>query len=151
MTRNEVTRIAVPFAIALVLLVSLLNQTAPPPVELPAGAPPVPPAEQTRLAFDQALAPGAPGYDRGAASAPVNLRVLGEDFAPGAQAQWNGQDRPTQMVSENELWVTLNGFDVAFGGSGAVTVVNPTPGGGSSNPAAFTIFAYATYLPMTVR
>ena len=73
MTRNEVTRIAVPFAIALVLLVSLLNQTAPPPVELPAGAPPVPPAEQTRLAFDQALAPGAPGYDRGSASAPVTV------------------------------------------------------------------------------
>ncbi len=73
MTRNDATRIAVPFAIALVLLASLLNQAAPPPVELPAGAPPVPPEEQTRMAFDQALAPGAPGYDRGAAGAPVTV------------------------------------------------------------------------------
>jgi len=76
---------------------------------------------------------------RGAASSPVTLRVLGEDFVPGAQAQWNGQDRPTQRLSENELWVTLNGLDVAFGGSGAVTAVNPAPGGGASNPAAFAI------------
>jgi predicted outer membrane repeat protein len=88
---------------------------------------------------------------RGAASSPLTLRVLGEDFAPGAQAQWNGQDRPTQRISANELRVTLNGFDIAFGGSGAVSIENPSPGGGSSNPAAFTIFAFGTYLPMTIR
>jgi len=33
----------------------------------------------------------------------------------------------------------------------AVTAVNPTLGGGASNPAAFTIYAYATCLPMTLK
>ena len=88
---------------------------------------------------------------RGAASSPLILKVLGQDFIPGAQAQWNGQDRPTQFVSGGELWVTLNSFDVAFGGSGAVTVVNPAPGGGASNPASFTIFPYAAYMPLTIK
>ncbi len=88
---------------------------------------------------------------RGAASSPLTLKVLGQDFIPGAQAQWNGWDRPTQFISENEIWVTLNSLDVAFGGSGAVTVLNPTPGGGASNPAPFTIFPYAIYMPMTIK
>jgi len=73
MNRNDVTRLAVPFAIAMVLLASLLGQTAPSPVELPGGAPPVPSAAQTRVAFDQALGPGQPGYDRGAAQARVTV------------------------------------------------------------------------------
>jgi DNA-binding beta-propeller fold protein YncE len=87
----------------------------------------------------------------GAASNPVVVRVIGQNFVPGAQGQWNGQNRPTQYISETEVWVTLNGFDVAFGGSGAITVTNPTPGGGTSNPATFIIFPYITYLPMAVK
>ncbi len=88
---------------------------------------------------------------RGAASNPLTLRVMGQDFIPGAQAQWNGQDRPTQFIGESELWVTLTSLDVAFGGSGAVTVLNPGPGGGASNPASFTIFPYAAYMPLTIK
>jgi hypothetical protein len=66
--------------------------------------------------------------------------VLGQDFTTESHGQWNGQNRPTQIVSKNEMWVTLNGLDVAFGGSGAVTVVNPVPCGGASNPSAFIIY-----------
>jgi DNA-binding beta-propeller fold protein YncE len=87
----------------------------------------------------------------GASSNPVVVRVLGQNFVLGAQGQWNGQDRPTQYVSETEVWVTLNGFDVAFGGSGAITVTNPGPGGGTSNSATFIIFPYIIYLPMVVK
>ncbi len=63
----------------------------------------------------------------------------------------------TTAVADNpndgscDLWETLNGLEVAFGGSGAVTVVNPAPGGGASNPAEFTIYAHAVYLSMTVK
>lgn len=88
---------------------------------------------------------------RGAASNPVTIRVSGLNFVSGLQAQWNGQNRPTQFVNENTLLVTLNSFDVAFGGSGSVTVINPGPGGGTSNPATFVIYPFAIYLPMTIR
>jgi hypothetical protein len=87
----------------------------------------------------------------GAASSPVTVHVTGQNFILGVQAQWNGQDRPTQFLSETELLVTLTGFDVAFGGSGAITAVNPAPGGGTSNPATFIIFPYTAYLPMIIR
>ncbi len=88
---------------------------------------------------------------RGAASGPRVVRVTGQNFILGVQAQWNGQNRPTQFISQTEVRVTLNSFDVAFGGSGAITVVNPGPGGGPSNPATFTIYPYAVYLPMLVK
>lgn len=88
---------------------------------------------------------------RSAASAPLDVRVTGQNFVLGVQAQWNGQNRPTQYLGETELLVTLNSFDVAFAGSGAVTVVNPAPGGGGSNPATFTIYPYALFLPIIIR
>lgn len=87
----------------------------------------------------------------GASSNPVVVHVLGQNFVPGAQGHWNGQPRPTQYVSESEVRVTLNGFDVAFGGTGAITIVNPTPGGGQSNAATFIIFPYTTNLPIAIR
>jgi predicted outer membrane repeat protein len=88
---------------------------------------------------------------QGAASSPLTIHVSGQNFILGVQAQWNGQDRPTQYLSETELLVTLNSFDVAFGGSGAITAVNPTPGGGASNAATFIIFPYVLHLPMIIR
>jgi hypothetical protein len=88
---------------------------------------------------------------RGAGSSPFQVRVLGESFIPESQGQWNGVNRPTQFVSESEVWLTLNSFDVAFSGSGAVSIANPAPGGGTSNPAAFTIYPYGIYLPLAIR
>jgi hypothetical protein len=88
---------------------------------------------------------------RGAGSSPFQVRVTGENFIPESQGQWNGMNRPTQFVSESEVWLTLNSFDVAFGGSGAVSIANPAPGGGMSNPAVFTIYPYGIYLPLAIR
>ncbi|MCL4263209.1 MAG: beta-propeller fold lactonase family protein [Anaerolineae bacterium] len=90
-------------------------------------------------------------FARGAASNPFTIQVSGLNFIPGVQAQWNGQNRPTQFVNETTLLVTLNSFDVAFGGSGSVTAVNPGPGGGVSNPATFIIYPYAIFLPITLK
>ena len=72
----------------------------------------------TSLAPDFATAYGAVG---GAQS----IRVLGLHFVSGTQGQWNGLDRPTQFISETEVRVTLNSLDLAFGGSGAIRVINP--------------------------
>ena len=51
----------------------------------------------------------------------------------GSQAFWSGAARPTKFVREQELAVTLLGGDVSLAGTGGLSVVNPTPGGGASN------------------
>jgi IPT/TIG domain len=53
--------------------------------------------------------------------------------------KWNGSSRPTAYVSSTQLKATINATDIANPGKADVTVVNPAPGGGSSNIATFTI------------
>jgi CSLREA domain-containing protein len=62
----------------------------------------------------------------------ITLALSGDGFVAGSQGQWNGQDRPTSApASASEISMTITVADYAAG-SGAVTVVNPSPGGGSS-------------------
>jgi protein-disulfide isomerase len=65
MTTNEIPRIITPLAIAAAIVISFHAGPGPQPVELKPGDAPTPPAAQIRSAFAAALAPGAPGYDRG--------------------------------------------------------------------------------------
>ena len=88
---------------------------------------------------------------RGAGSPALAVHITGEHFILGVKAQWNGEFRPTQFVSETEIIVTLSGLDVAYGGVGSITAVNPAPGGGTSNPATFTIFPYVIYVPFVMK
>jgi len=54
--------------------------------------------------------------------------------------RWNGSDRPTNSNgSINGLIAQISANDVATAGTATVTVFNPPPGGGSSNPLTFTI------------
>ncbi|HUS15742.1 MAG TPA: beta-propeller fold lactonase family protein, partial [Chloroflexia bacterium] len=87
----------------------------------------------------------------GAGSLPVKVRVQGTNFLPGIQGQWNGLDRPTLMINSTTVEITLIGTEVAFGGAGAVTVVNPGPGGGPSNALPFIIFPYSLFVPGVFR
>jgi protein-disulfide isomerase len=73
MNVNEVPRIAAPLLLAAAILLSAPHRAAPPPVELQPGEAPVPSLAETLGAFEQALAPGAPGSDRGAARASVTV------------------------------------------------------------------------------
>jgi CSLREA domain-containing protein len=88
---------------------------------------------------------------RGAQSQPLQVTIHGQGFLPESQARWNGQNRATTYVSPTQLRVTLSAADVAFGGYGAITVSNPGPGGGLSNPATLTIFGHVLYLPVILR
>lgn len=73
MDTREVPRIAAPLILAAAILLSFRLETPLPPVALEAGEAPAPPAEQVRAALEQVLAPGAPGFDRGAGRAPVTV------------------------------------------------------------------------------
>jgi hypothetical protein len=81
----------------------------------------------------------SPAFITAGASGTLDLVVLGSNFVPGAQAQWNGEDRPTTFISAGQLRVAVNGADLVAAGQASVTVVNPAPGGGASNVAAFKI------------
>jgi hypothetical protein len=62
----------------------------------------------------------------------MRLIVTGGGFAAGATVQWNGASRPTTRHSSTEVSAVIPGTDLAAVGSARVTVLNPSPGGGSS-------------------
>ncbi|MCB8943193.1 MAG: beta-propeller fold lactonase family protein [Ardenticatenaceae bacterium] len=76
-----------------------------------------------------------------AGSGDITLDLLGANFLPASQVQWNGSDRPTTFIAPNYVRVTLPASDVAQPGTAGITVVNPAPGGGSSNLVAFVVAA----------
>ena len=74
-----------------------------------------------------------------AGKSTFTMAVTGTNFLPNSTVQWNGGSRVTKFVSSTRLTATILASDVAFGGTATVTVFNPAPAGGSSNPLTFTI------------
>ncbi|HLY18919.1 MAG TPA: FG-GAP-like repeat-containing protein [Bryobacteraceae bacterium] len=83
---------------------------------------PVPVVNQPLL--PAAVQPGAPG---------LSLTVNGTAFVPGSVIYWNGTPRVTTYIGNSRLSATLTAADLAVPGTGWVSVVNPSPGGGQSN------------------
>jgi hypothetical protein len=65
--------------------------------------------------------------------------VDGSNFVSNATVDWNGSPRATTFISASELTATILAADVSATGTAAVTVVNPAPGGGTSNAETFTV------------
>ena len=61
------------------------------------------------------------------------LVVRGNNFVSPSIVMVNGASRPTGFVNSTYLQATILASDVAAGGSLPITVLNPPPGGGSSN------------------
>ena len=66
---------------------------------------------------------GGPGF---------SLTVNGTAFNSSSRVRWNGSERTTALVSNNQLTATIPASDIAVPGSASVTVFNPAPGGGES-------------------
>ncbi|HEV2176294.1 MAG TPA: choice-of-anchor D domain-containing protein [Terriglobia bacterium] len=74
--------------------------------------------------------------------AQFTLTVNGASFASGASVvKWNGAALSTTFVSRHQLTATVPASNIATAGTASVTVSNPSPGGGTSNAAAFTVSA----------
>jgi len=73
------------------------------------------------------VAQGSPGF---------SLHVIGPSFTSGAVVRWNGQNRPTVLVSSNELLAGISAADVAGLSSASITVSN----GGVSNSLGFVVY-----------
>lgn len=69
----------------------------------------------------------------------VNLTVNGSSFLQGAIVQFNNQSRVTSFINSGQLTAVIPAADIAFASLAKITVVNPLPGGGTSNPLMLTI------------
>ena len=78
--------------------------------------------------------------------AGFTLGVDGFNSLASSVVQWNGSDRPTTFDSTSGvLTAQISASDIAATGTAAVTVLNPAPGGGTSNTLTFTIATGAAY------
>jgi hypothetical protein len=75
----------------------------------------------------------------GAGSPGFALVVTGTNFVSGSIVRWNGADLATTFGSPTSLSATVPAGNVASGGSAAITVFNPAPGGGTSGSQPFQI------------
>ncbi|MBL8203526.1 MAG: hypothetical protein JNM09_04795 [Blastocatellia bacterium] len=72
-------------------------------------------------------------------SSDLILTVNGSNFISSSIVRWNGANRTTTVVNASQLTATIPATDLANAGTASVTVFNPTPGGGTSSAATFTI------------
>src|SRR5207248_3015750 len=73
---------------------------------------------------------GGPGF---------TLTVTGTNFVGSSVVRWNGANRATTFVSPTQLTAAIPAADLMAAGTAQVTVLNPAPGGGTSNAQTFTI------------
>ena len=74
-----------------------------------------------------------------AGGAGFTLTANGMGFVAGSAVNWNGTSRTTTYISSTQLSAAILASDIAIAGTSQVTVVNPTPGGGTSSAIAFTV------------
>ena len=76
------------------------------------------------------------------------LTVNGSNLLPCSVVQWNGSARTTTFVGTNGLTASIATADIAAVTTDQVTVVNPSPGGGTSAASPFAVF---TPVPAAMR
>jgi hypothetical protein len=81
-----------------------------------------------------AVAPGGKGF---------KLTVNGTGFVSGSLVNWNGKALVTRFVSASRLTARVPALHTAKRNTAFVTVVNPGPGGGTSNTAFFEVTSFA--------
>jgi uncharacterized protein (TIGR03437 family) len=77
-----------------------------------------------------------------AGSGAFTLTITGTNFVTGAVVRWNGNDRPTTLVSSTQVTAAIPASDIASAGTATIIVFNPLStggGGGPSNAVTFTI------------
>jgi hypothetical protein len=116
----------------MVLLLAVIGLTA---CGGSSSTPPPPPPPPNPVPSITSLSP--PSASTGGAA--FTLTVNGTNFISTSAVQWNGTGRTTSYVSATQLTASITAADIATAGSAGVTVVNPTPGGGTSAAANLAI------------
>ncbi len=71
----------------------------------------------------------------------ITLTVNGTGFVTTSVVRWNGANRTTTFVSRTQLQAAITQADLATSRVVPITVVSPTPGGGTSGAVSFSITA----------
>src|SRR4029077_20579954 len=74
-----------------------------------------------------------------AGGAQFTLTVNGTNFVSTSTVNWNGMALAILSRSSTQLTATVTAALIATPGTASITVVNPSPGGGTSNAVTFTI------------
>ncbi len=74
-----------------------------------------------------------------AGNTQLTLQVTGSNFQPQSVVTWNGNNRSTSFTDSSNISATIFQSDLTSAGTAQIAVLNPPPGGGSSNPVAFQI------------
>jgi hypothetical protein len=85
-------------------------------------------------------APGGPSF---------GLTVNGTGFVSGAVVNWNGTALDTTFLSGSQLAATVPASNIIAATTAAITVINPSPGGGVSNQVFFPVSVPANSLYFT--
>jgi hypothetical protein len=70
---------------------------------------------------------------------PTTLTVAGKSFVPNSTITINGVARLTSFAGSASLSANLTSADISVGGINLVEVVNPAPGGGTSNMLSYSV------------
>jgi hypothetical protein len=82
-----------------------------------------------------------------AGGAAFTLTVNGSNFVASSVINWNGAPLTTTYVTTVKITAQVPAGDIASAGTAGVTVTNPTPGGGSSSSATFTVSGSTNPVP----
>ncbi len=67
------------------------------------------------------------------------LTLTGSGFLSNSAVTWNGATHASTFVNGTELQLMLSAVDVSLVGSAQISVMNPTPGGGTTAPSQISI------------
>ncbi len=105
--------------------------------------PPPPPPPANPIPAIVSLSPNSAD----AAGAAFTLTITGYNFMSSSAVQWNGSPRTTTYTSSTQLQAQITAADIGSSGSAGISVTNPSPGGGNSGSAEFTINATSNPAP----
>jgi hypothetical protein len=83
----------------------------------------------------------SPAYISGGGSG-FTLTLTGSDFVPGSAVRWNGVLKATTFIGPAEVRAAITSADIAASGEFGVEVLNPSPGGGSSDTLLFPVSGF---------
>jgi 6-phosphogluconolactonase len=82
-----------------------------------------------------------------AGGAAFTLRINGTNFVASSTVNFNGSAPATTFVNSTLVTAAIPASSIVSTGTPAVTVTNPAPGGGTSNPIDFTVTSSANPVP----
>ena len=108
-----------------------------------------PPANQSKIQFPLVITAAespvpeitsiSPTNATAAGTVSITVFITGKNFVPQSVATLNGNNLSTSYSGPNSISATVNGTDLLAPGTAEIAVLNPAPGGGTSNQVPLNI------------